>query len=46
LLQAIYFCLCGAPFDLESTPAFAALLAESSLVWPPAKPYPLPLKDW
>jgi TolB-like protein len=46
LLQAIYFCLCGAPFDLAATPNFAALLEESSLSWPPVKPYPLPLKGW
>ena len=46
LLQAIYFCLCGAPFDLAATPNFAALLEESSLSWPPVNPYPLPLKRW
>ena len=28
--------LCGAPFDLEATPHFKALLAESGLPWPPA----------
>jgi hypothetical protein len=28
--------LCGAPFDLESTPHFKARLAESGLPWPPA----------
>jgi len=46
LLEAIYSCLCGAPFDLESTPAFAALLEDSGLQWPPRAPYELPLKDW
>jgi hypothetical protein len=46
LLDAIFMCFCGAPFDLEAAPAFAAMLAESGLVWPPAKPYDLPLKDW
>jgi hypothetical protein len=46
LMQVIYSCLCGAPFDLEATPAFAGLLAESGLDWPPPKPVPFPLKDW
>jgi hypothetical protein len=46
LLQAIYACLCGAPFDLESTPVFSALLADSGLRWPPEQPFELPLKDW
>ena len=45
LLQAIYNCLCGAPFDLEATPVFASMLAASGLGWPPARPYDLPLKD-
>jgi hypothetical protein len=46
LLDAVFMCFCGAPFDLEATPVFAAMLAESGLAWPPAKPYDLPLKDW
>jgi TolB-like protein len=46
LLQAIFFCYCGAPFDLETTPVFASLLKDSGLKWPPARPYDLPLKDW
>jgi adenylate cyclase len=46
LLQAIYDCLCGAPFDLDATPGFAALLEDSGLSWPPAKPFDFPLKDW
>jgi len=28
-------CHCGAPFDLDATPHFKALLAESGLRWPP-----------
>ena len=28
-------CHCGAPFDLDATPRFKALLAESGLRWPP-----------
>ena len=46
LLQAIYSCACGAPFYLEAAPEFAALLAESSLPWPPVRPIDFPLKDW
>ena len=46
LMQSIYLCTCGAPFDLESTPVFASMLAESGLPWPPAKPIDFPLKDW
>jgi TolB-like protein len=46
LLQAVYDCLCGAPFDLDATPAFAGLLAESGFAWPPARPFDFPLKDW
>ncbi|MGD8930248.1 MAG: hypothetical protein PVI22_14840 [Lysobacterales bacterium] len=46
LLQAIYACFCGAPFDIGATPAFASLISESGLDWPPAKPYEFPLKDW
>lgn len=46
LLQAIYICKCGAPFDLAATPLFADLLGSSGLSWPPAKPFTLPLKDW
>jgi adenylate cyclase len=46
LMQTIYLCICGAPFDLESTPVFASMLAESGLPWPPVKPIDFPLKDW
>jgi len=45
LLQAIFDCLCGAPVDLEATPVFASILAESGFKWPPAKPFDFPLKD-
>jgi adenylate cyclase len=41
LLVPIFFCRCGAPFDLETTPNFAARLAEAGLAWPPASPV-----DW
>ena len=46
LMDAIYRCTCGAPFDLEATPVFAKMLAGSGLSWPPAKPIDFPLKDW
>jgi len=46
LLEAVYSCICGAPFDLDATPQFADLLKDSGLTWPPAKPYEFPLKDW
>ena len=46
LLQAVYGCLCGAPFDLELTPRFSEMLVGSGLAWPPLKPYEFPLKNW
>ncbi len=46
LLLHVYWCLCGAPWDLESTPGFAGRLAESGLAWPPPTPVRFPLKDW
>jgi adenylate cyclase len=46
LLQAIYACMCGAPFDIESTPRFSTMFETSGLAWPPAKPYEFPLKNW
>jgi hypothetical protein len=46
LLQAIYLCFCGAPFDLGATPVFAGMLEDSGLAWPPVRPFKLPLKDW
>jgi hypothetical protein len=46
LLVAAYWCTCGAPFDLDATPDFAARLRGSGMPWPPATPTKLPLKDW
>jgi TolB-like protein len=46
LLITVYWCVCGAPFDLEATPVFAEKIAESGLPWPPAKPIDFPLKTW
>jgi len=46
LMQSIYNCACGAPFDLEATPVFASMLSESGLPWPPVSAVKFPLKDW
>ena len=46
LLQRIYFCNCGAPFDLEATPTLAKMLEESGLPWPPESIVDWPLKNW
>ena len=46
LLQSIYWCTCGAPFDLEAAPQFAARLSGSGLPWPPENPLNFPLKEW
>ena len=40
------WCACGAPFDLEFTPHFAAKIDEAGFPWPPASPITFPLKDW
>ena len=42
----IYWCACGMPWDLESTPIFAQKVKESGLPWPPVSPIKFPLKDW
>ncbi len=46
LMIATAWCFCGAPFDLEVTPNFAAKLQEGDLPWPPPSPIAFPLKDW
>ncbi len=46
LALAVYECLCGAPFDLEATPNFAARIEEAGFAWPPVSPIHYPLKDW
>jgi hypothetical protein len=46
LMRSIHDCMCGAPFDLESTPDFAERIAEAELSWPPLSPIDWPLKDW
>jgi adenylate cyclase len=46
LMIGTYFCLCGAPFDLDVAPNLAARLDEAGLVWPPTEAMRWPLKDW
>ncbi|MEJ2297199.1 MAG: hypothetical protein P8X94_01585 [Woeseiaceae bacterium] len=46
LWQIANWCTCGAPWDLEATPNFAAKFTETGLQWPPPKPLPVPLKTW
>ena len=46
LTLASLWCHCGAPFDLEATPKFAAKLREGQLPWPPRSPIVFPLKNW
>ena len=41
-----YWCACGAAFDLDATPNYAAKLEEAGFSWPPASPIEFPLKDW
>lgn len=46
LMRSIHDCMCGAPFDLDSTPDFARRIEEAELSWPPLSPIDWPLKDW
>jgi tetratricopeptide (TPR) repeat protein len=46
LTQVTQWCACGAPFDLDATPNFAAKLEEGNLTWPPQPVMEFPLKDW
>jgi TolB-like protein len=46
LMVGVYFCLCGAPFDLDVTPHLAARLDEAGVTWPPVESMRWPLKDW
>lgn len=46
LASIIFYCLCGAPFDLDATPNFRQRLNESGLAWPPPSPIEFPAKDW
>jgi adenylate cyclase len=46
LLITAHSCRCGAPWDLEATPNFAARLKEAGMPWPPGSPVEWPLKSW
>jgi adenylate cyclase len=46
LVNVVLVCYCGAPFDLEATPNFAARLQEANIPWPPPSPVNFPAKDW
>jgi hypothetical protein len=46
LLLVVYWCACGAPWDIEVTPNFSARIAEAGMPWPPASPINFPLKEW
>lgn len=46
LAQLVLWCGCGAPFDLEATPNFAARIEEGNLAWPPQTIMEFPLKTW
>jgi len=46
LLLLVYWCACGAPFDLEVAPNYAARATAANMPWPPASPIKFPLKDW
>ena len=46
LWQLAQWCQCGAPWDLEVTPNFAAKIEEANMTWPPVSPLNYPLKDW
>jgi TolB-like protein/tetratricopeptide (TPR) repeat protein len=46
LLVQAYTCGCGALFDLEIAPNFAARLEEAEIPWPPPIRIEYPAKDW
>lgn len=46
LLQSVFWCTCGAPFEIEAAPRFSEMLSESGLPWPPDNPLNFPLKTW
>ncbi len=46
LILITMWCGCGAPFDLEATPNFAAKIEQGRLPWPPRPTTTYPLKDW
>jgi len=46
LWQIANWCQCGAPWDIEVTPNFAAKIEEANVLWPPKTPLNFPMKDW
>jgi len=46
LSEAVKGCMCGAPFDLESTPNYKQRIEEAGFNWPPVSPIKYPAKDW
>jgi adenylate cyclase len=45
-LFSLIDCACGAPFDLDATPNFAARMSEAGFAWPPQGDLDWPLKTW
>ena len=43
---SLFTCFCGAPFDLEATPNFAARIEEADFPWPPETRIKYPAKTW
>jgi len=46
LALLVYWCKCGAPWDIEATPNFAQKIEEAGFDWPPPSPIEWPLKTW
>ena len=46
LAETVKTCMCGAPFDLESTPNYRQRIEEAGFEWPPHSPINYPAKDW
>ena len=46
LQEAVDGCDCGAPFDIEVTPNYAAVLERSGISWPMNDTREWPMKDW
>jgi TolB-like protein len=46
LTIAVFQCLCGAPFDIDSTPSFKARIEEAGFPWPPPTRIHYPAKNW
>ncbi len=41
-----WWCTCGGPWEIEATPNFAAMVAETGHSWPQPSPINFPLKGW